>query len=1032
MKRKFAVLFVLAVLAGAAHAQTDPEWVYFESRESALGPKLILSYADGKTRTVKAAADSLLIKYIANTAFGGHEQLSVDRHDRNRVLLRFDLSGVGEITYAALVLHQEVPPRGAAKAAFDVILLPAAEAWLEHTASWRKQPATGTKPIATVRLEPESGHIRIPITETAKRWIADPEKNHGLLIRTKDPVPWVEPVPAPAAAPPPPPLVEKTENGPTDWIFFHAREKAKGPRLVVVRKDGRSTFVGAVADSVLISYLSEKAFGGLLQLSVSLNDSNRVLLRFPRFDLEPGDRAELILSLGVPERLCPVKSFDVSLTPVTEAWDEAKASWETQPGLADAPLLTFRIYAPIEPEEIRIDVTKALAFPHGFALRVAKPLAKPPVGRTPVRPAGPTRPTRPARTDFLSSALPWAPNPAAAFGRAKKEGRFVMAFVQATAQPTGTTYAGDILLSTVLADPDVRALIDARFVPVKTGYHPQSFTTGSRMQVPGLRVLVADAKAPALVLLDAEGGHLATLASIGTFDKQIVLDFLREVLPPMKGEDDPWALLAGGDLEAARKKFVAMGGDEGRYGLVRAAALRGDHPKAAGEADKIDTPEARVQFVTSVLRQGLYLSPVDQNLAAAAKEKGDRQAEAIHLLACWKYRTGYAERAMELWRRVVAEFPDSPWALPARCRLAWPERTAMYDSIVVPDLDGKGLRSTERTPEEGTARFRALNWLLNHQRPDGTWSVARPGPGLTEAVTALVAQAIFERLPDFEGRERKRLERALARAEETLVKTVRNAGAESFNSFAAAYLLDYRLDRLARDPKLKEEAQKAVDLLLGGQCPNGAWSYDRRFATTWRGGFGGWPETDKGRVHSMNTGPALVFLARAKKAGLNVPQDALDRGREALLKMKVGPAAFTYTWPDPISWEKEELNIGRAPACEQALWALGAEPKDLDRALANFMKYRKDLRGPVKLTPGWTMPRGVSSYFYFFAYYHAARAIADRGGADAKERLAALRAHLLEVTEIDGTWVDYPAIGKAYGTAMALRVMRLAEEAGGK
>ena len=83
---------------------------------------------------------------------------------------------------------------------------------------------------------------------------------------------------------------------------------------------------------------------------------------------------------------------------------------------------------------------------------------------------------------------------------------------------------------------------------------------------------------------------------------------------------------------------------------------------------------------------------------------------------------------------------------------------------------------------------------------------------------------------------------------------------------------------------------------------------------------------------------------------------------------------------------------------------------------------------PVKLSKGWLPPRAVSSYFFFYAYDHAARAIADHG-EKAAERLALLRDDVLKVGEADGTWVDFEEIGKPYGTAMALHILDLAREA---
>jgi hypothetical protein len=89
------------------------------------------------------------------------------------------------------------------------------------------------------------------------------------------------------------------------------------------------------------------------------------------------------------------------------------------------------------------------------------------------------------------------------------------------------------------------------------------------------------------------------------------------------------------------------------------------------------------------------------------------------------------------------------------------------------------------------------------------------------------------------------------------------------------------------------------------------------------------------------------------------------------------------------------------------------------------MDHRVDLRAPVKLTEAWASRHNYSSYFYHFAYDHAARAIIDNGES-VPERLAQIRTDLLHVAEADGTWVDFEVIGKPYGTAMALHTLFLA------
>src|SRR5262249_2807245 len=83
---------------------------------------------------------------------------------------------------------------------------------------------------------------------------------------------------------------------------------------------------------------------------------------------------------------------------------------------------------------------------------------------------------------------------------------------------------------------------------------------------------------------------------------------------------------------------------------------------------------------------------------------------------------------------------------------------------------------------------------------------------------------------------------------------------------------------------------------------------------SWTGGFGGWPATDRGRVHSMNTGPALLALARARDLGHAVDPSALVAGRRVLLAMRDGPGTDTYTYPDPISFRQADQPTGRGAA----------------------------------------------------------------------------------------------------------------------
>jgi hypothetical protein len=265
---------------------------------------------------------------------------------------------------------------------------------------------------------------------------------------------------------------------------------------------------------------------------------------------------------------------------------------------------------------------------------------------------------------------------------------------------------------------------------------------------------------------------------------------------------------------------------------------------------------------------------------------------------------------------------------------------------------------------------------------------------------------------------------AATKAEKWLCDYVASADPVAADSFGAAYLLDFLVTRAAGSDAARQQVPAAIALLLGGQLDNGAFSYSRQFGQHWQGGFGGWPKTEAGRAHSINTGIALWALGRARAAGFAVADDRLQAGVKALQQMQETAVTFTYTWPEPRCFTGRDQSIGKAPVCLQALVTLAAAPaKDLELAVQDFLRWRQNLRATVKLTSAWIGPSGTSSYFFVHAYYHAAAAIAAAGGAEATARLMLLRKDLLDGAEADGTWVDCEENGKTYATAMALLVL---------
>jgi hypothetical protein len=503
--------------------------------------------------------------------------------------------------------------------------------------------------------------------------------------------------------------------------------------------------------------------------------------------------------------------------------------------------------------------------------------------------------------------------------------------------------------------------------------HPDVQTWIERDLVP-VRLRVS----PAMVALAAEGAEIShPLESLGLE--------LTDVRPPA-------LLLIDGDGKVlARQVGFAVCDSESMLERLGGGAARPSKPADLREA-------------LSRMRSGRF------DEARAAFAELEEVPEALYWSAALCAARGDATACRKGLDRIESEHADSAWALKARARRAYPELVSGYEALSTPKRP-----SSRADLERGAVRY-----LRAAQLPDGSFPMGHPPyEEHREGITVLAALALLVH-GDAEGSQR---------AFDHLAPMLAARRATDVNSFTATYWLDLCLERRAREVGSEEQVASAIALLLGGQMENGAWSYSRTFGDGWRGGFGGWPPTDLGRAHSMNTAIALEVLTRARKAGYDVDAQALERGRDALLAMRAEPAAYTYTWPDPRVYATVDASIARAPAAELALVRLGAAADDdLDTALREFLARRSTLHPPAQLSDAWLPPHALSGYFHSFAYYHAARALAERGGSVSRSGLAALRADVLARAEDDGTWMDTIGLGKPYATAMALLVLELSGE----
>jgi murein DD-endopeptidase MepM/ murein hydrolase activator NlpD len=171
-------------------------------------------------------------------------------------------------------------------------------------------------------------------------------------------------------------------NEPGDWIYFTSRESDKGePPKLALQFTEREIAVPVLADVMVLGHLPNRNWAVHPDLSISLWDSDRVLLRFGSVMPRDGEsllKAELVLDVRL-SRTPPKDPFELGVYHVLERWNEKTAKWDNQPEFDPEPKAT----AEVQPREgkLRIDVTElvqswiAQRSNHGMLLKVTTPLA---------------------------------------------------------------------------------------------------------------------------------------------------------------------------------------------------------------------------------------------------------------------------------------------------------------------------------------------------------------------------------------------------------------------------------------------------------------------------------------------------------------------------------------------------------------------------------------------------------------------------------------------------------------------------------
>ncbi len=642
---------------------------------------------------------------------------------------------------------------------------------------------------------------------------------------------------------------------------------------------------------------------------------------------------------------------------------------------------------------------------------------------------------------LCGSEVHWAADWAEAEERARENGRLVL--VVAWLLPgfsINTTPR-----STLFMDEDLIELANARFVPLW-------YTPGMDAPFVDSYGMGPSTFGQALLLATPDGEVVLETSETGT--PEVVWDFLTTGLdrnPEHRGNPVPtdlhglerarlhvgrgelaraWMLLHSKDPSAAAHHLRARIHRLRREGAEALEALA-DARRAGFEPED----ELLVEEAGLLVRERRYEEA--QALLEGVIADGDGPeaiAEARVLRGMLHLRDSDREATKAAWRSVVESTPDSRWAWIAAAGLrsegldveglrpdyGWPDEAVMEElaafpsSAVVEDLD--------------RARRDALAWLLREQKEDGAWispselstNVEGMGPDpFVDAIAALGGRALLLHPEEAAARPaaRRALDFVLATIEHRR-ETPPLVFFMDYMTWSSAAMLHFLSDALEARLGTREELAPVADALLADlverRQQNGGWSY---YVTGTLG------STAQPQSISFTTAAAVLALTRARDVGFDVPPELVERGVRALEAMRGENGEFSYfLYGEDRNGAAGSIDlgaVGRGPACELALFSGGkSDPERLRLALDAFLADAPLYTAEQGKTLMHAGPQGQGCHYLFFDYAHAAYVHAALP-AEGRSRVRLLDI-VLDCRQPDGSFVDTPILGRAYGTAMAL------------
>ena len=339
---------------------------------------------------------------------------------------------------------------------------------------------------------------------------------------------------------------------------------------------------------------------------------------------------------------------------------------------------------------------------------------------------------------------------------------------------------------------------------------------------------------------------------------------------------------------------------------------------------------------------------------------------------------------------------------------------------------------------------RGMKFLLDDQRPDGSWgspektkglNIYAPPPGAHDAfrtaVTSLAVMALIETEPCLPDDQRPVVNKAIDRGakwlDERLGRLRRATPDALYNVWGHAYAIQ-ALVKLhqraegdsARQSKLKDLAAAQADLLARYSFVGGGWSYYDMLAGT---------QTPSDAAFSFCTATALIALKEAESIGVEYPERLTKKALASIYRQQ--KPDFSYAYGEylrmlpmhPIN--RPGGSLGRSQACNLALRLYGDE-RVTDDVLKTWLNRLFARNGWLSVGRKRPIPHEsfffVAGYFYYYGHWYAAQCIEQLPENERPYFQDHLAHILLPLQERDGSWWDYPFYNyhQQYGTAMAI------------